>query len=111
MPAGVAYSRHVDQFVNGAGAPVVIDWRTQPNTVLGFLPKSNSQDSMLRALGVVTTDTSTVVVQWSAEAQARIEGAWGVSIGGKLYRIKSWRLDPAGTEHPLTIELSLTEGD
>lgn len=111
LPAGATYDRHLDQFVDAAGAPVPLDWRTQPATAVGFLPKSGSHNAALRMLGIVTTDTMNVVVPWTAQTQARVQNAWGVVLDNRLYRVQSWQPAPAGVAEPVTIDLYLTEGN
>ena len=110
LPAGVAYDRHIDQFVNGSGVPVVVGWHTQPCTATPFLPQSSSHNAILRGLGVTTTDTMSVVLPWSADVQSRVESAWGVAVSGRLYRVQSWHALPAGVDAPSTIEVVLAEG-
>lgn len=66
---------------------------------------------MLRLLGVVTTDTISVSILWSETVQEQVKTAWGVVINNRLYRVKSWQPVPAGTAHPITIDLDLVEGD
>lgn len=111
LPAEVVYDRHVDQFVDASGAPVVVDWRTQPTTEVHFLPRSDSHNAALRMLGLTVTDGVNVAILWDEMVCALVKEAWGVLLSDRLYRIESWQTIPPGVSGPTMINLSLAEGD
>lgn len=111
LPAGVSFDRHIDRFVDGSGASVVVNWRDQITTEVRFLPKSDSHNAALRMLGVVVTDGMTVTILWSADIAEKVKTAWGVLLSDRLYRVQAWQTVPPGVSAPTVIELSLTEGD
>jgi hypothetical protein len=111
LPVGVAWDSHYNQFVDEDGIGVEVVWRGQPATTLPFLPRRGNKDVRLEAIGVVTIETTNVTLLWSGTAQTKVELAWGVDIGDRLYRIRHWDLKPLGVTSPNEIELSLVEGD
>lgn len=107
LPAGVAYDAHRDRFVDQLRMDVEVDWREQPAVSLGFLPEQALHEMQLDLAGLVTSEAMHVVVLWSQEAQDAIASAWGVAISGRLYRVDTFELRPAGVETPTDIAVSL----
>jgi hypothetical protein len=109
LHAGVVYDGNLDTFVNGAGQPVDVDWKTQTLLKVAFLPGQQSNDVTLAVPGVTTVAKTPVTVLWTKDVEAAIRAAWGVAISGKLYRIDKWDLIPLGVAIPNSIDLELVE--
>lgn len=108
---GVEYDAHNDQFVDGDGEVVAVDWTEQPYDEVGYLPMRQRNQVELAIPGMVTTTSKerAVVLQWSSDVAGQVAAAWGVAIGAQLYRIKEWTLAPEGVDDPIEILVTLTE--
>lgn len=111
LSAGVTYDAHHDQFLNGAGAVVTVDWTNQPKTTVNCLPTQQDSSISLSVLGIMSQDSigENVTLRWDADVQADIIACWGVSLGGALHRVKAWRVYPVGVDTPILLKLSLVK--
>lgn len=109
LPTGVEYSRHYDQFVDGSGNPVDVDWTAQPALSVPFLTQQAPRSLRLQVPGQSTVHEMTVVLPWSSTTQDRVSSAWGVQVDGQLYRVQSWECQPAGVDDPASIVVRLAE--
>ena len=111
LSAGVSYDAHHDQFLNGAGAVVTVDWTAQPKTTVNCLPTRRDNAVTLSPMGMLSQDEvgRNVTLQWDADVQVDIVVCWGVSSRGTLYRVKSWEVYPEGVETPIELRLSLVK--
>ncbi len=105
----LTYNAKRDQFLTPANTAVAVAWQGQPSLELAFLPQPQQNEVDLALPGLVTQAKTSVTVLWSAETQAAIDAAWGVAIGGKLYRVDRWTLIPVGVAKPNSIDLELVE--
>lgn len=111
LSAGVTYDAHHDQFLNGAGAVVSVDWTSQPATTVNCLPTRRDNSVTLSPLGIMSQDSigRNVTLQWDTDVQSDIVACWGVALGGTLYRVKSWEVYPEGVDAPVELRLSLVK--
>lgn len=109
LPVGVTYSARYDQFVNGSGAGVTVNWATQPATTVRFLPGEDETDAALVIPGVSAYGTTLITLLWDSTIEATVKDAWGVQIGSRLYRVAHWQVSPLGAVQPFSVVVNLHE--
>lgn len=109
LPTGTTYNARHDQFMALSRAVVNVDWTDQPYLELPFLSKPQQNDVEVGIPGVITMAKTSITLLWSAETQAALAVAWGVTISGKLYRVERWQLIPLGVSTSNSIDVDLVE--
>lgn len=110
LPSGVTYDAYRDKFINGSGVPVAVEWSTQAVTIADYVPDRAMTGITFGMTGITTEDTTNVALLWDEDTETALRAAWGVSIGGVLYRINSIDLAPQGVTPAYLLQLSLKRG-
>lgn len=110
LPTGVSYDAYRDQFINGSGAVVAVDWAIQPTTDLPYLPDRVATGLSFGVAGITTEQTTNVVCLWSTAAESALRAAWGVSLAGQLYRLERIERAPEGVTPAYLLQVSLKQG-
>lgn len=109
LPSGVSYDERHDQFLDVLEETVDVNWRTQPQVTLAFLPAKQPVDVAFALPGMVQNGTISVLLLWAKTTEVLIKDAWGIALSDVLYRVKQYDIDPKGVSEPLTIRLDLEE--
>lgn len=110
LPSGVTYDAYRDTFVTSGGAPQAVLWSDQTLTRVDYLPDRALTGLTFSLTGIVPEDTTPVAILWSRETETALRAAWGVSLGGELYRVATIDLAPAGVTPAYLLNVSLRKG-
>ncbi|HNT76021.1 MAG TPA: hypothetical protein PKH77_13480 [Anaerolineae bacterium] len=110
LPAGVTYDAYRDIFVTSGGAPQAVLWSDQVLKRIDYIPDRSITGLTFSLTGIVPEDTTPVSFLWSKETEAALRAAWGVSLGGDLYRVATIDLSPVGVSPAYLLNVSLRKG-
>lgn len=109
LQAGVTYNAHRDRFVDASNHVVDVAWADQTTTGMDFVPDSSDVTVSLGVGGIGVFELNKVTVLWEAGRMAQLKAAWGIIIGGTLFRVVNVSVIPLGVPNPYVIKLSLKE--